>query len=651
MATATRPMSLLKGDVGVHFLRGEHRRTKGGPTAHSILSRAFDPKLWRSKLVDRMLPVLAVGMARSMTAQFLELGVDIRRKKSMKGKKGDVRLFVKATSASKWLEDDPDDLEILEELVEASGIEGFGILTELPEALKERISDALKESFSQDYWDEISETTGGAAERVLEEGLTEGASIRDMAKDLKEALGGDDYAGVRATNIARTESKAACSAGRKDGMDQLQEDLGDKIPMRATWLSVLGPTTREAHAELDGVPADDDGLWDLNGVMVPYPAHYSLPAEDRCNCQCSLIMELGMDDDEAHGLIEDYYSRLEEAEEASVEGGASIGALRIKGGPNSGNFGHAGRPGRVGGSTPGDGSGGSDEPMTDASPATAMRRRPRVMVVAKPASKSIADAYRDYRDVPDDLDEAIVGARTMRDIQNIRMNKQILGRMKTSRYGEDTALELKAAKTVTVAEYQVKVLAEMGSFALATPRSISVENVRELRRPSFSRGGATGLYHRKGDTIRVAADKSNLHREEDRLTPGLFSATEGLRGIVRHEMGHCVWDNMWDNADSMHRRGSGVEREIIDGWKSWYNLNKSGSSASSPPATDRPQDNPDWPGHIGEYATSMPTEAFAEAFAVYTHPDYDRTNNGGMNGVKLPPTAHAIMKRVFSSRY
>ena len=218
-------------------------------------------------------------------------------------------LFTKTTTATDWLNDNPDDMETLDDLVEASGLEGFGILTEMPEAMKERIADLLKESFSQDYWETISETTGGAAERILLQGLDEGWSIRDMAKELREKLGGDEYARARANNIARTEAKAACNGSRKECINQVQEDMGDKISVRPVWISVLGPTTREEHADLDGVPADKDGMWNLAGMMIPYPGHYSLGPEQRCNCQCSIFSELGMDEDEAREEISDYYER------------------------------------------------------------------------------------------------------------------------------------------------------------------------------------------------------------------------------------------------------------------------------------------------------------------------------------------------------
>jgi len=99
-------------------------------------------------------------------------------------------------------------------------------------------------------------------------------------------LGGGKYAGLRARNIARTESGNALNGARKAGMDKMMAELGPQMQgvMRPTWLSVLGSTTRDTHANLDGVPADKDGMWTLAGYRIPWPAHVSLPASERCNC-------------------------------------------------------------------------------------------------------------------------------------------------------------------------------------------------------------------------------------------------------------------------------------------------------------------------------------------------------------------------------
>jgi carbonic anhydrase/acetyltransferase-like protein (isoleucine patch superfamily) len=217
------------------------------------------------------------------------------------------------TTATEWLNDNPDSLAKLTSMLGDAGMPAT-VFTELPESLQRSIMDNLRESFSQDYWDSIATTTGGDAATILERGLQEGQSIRAMAEQLKESLGGDDYARTRAFNIARTESGNALNGARRATMDQLAADLGPQVPMKPTWLSVLGNTTRNEHANRDGVPADRDGLWDLAGYRIPWPGHFSLPAGQRCNCQCSIFTEFGMQDAEAMELIGQYYDRVIEEE-------------------------------------------------------------------------------------------------------------------------------------------------------------------------------------------------------------------------------------------------------------------------------------------------------------------------------------------------
>ena len=277
--------------------------------AGKLVNRLFNAKAATKELIDRALPILACGMVQAAAEQLRQLDVKPKRF---------TRKTIRTKSTAADLLESQDDLEtLLDEAGEwlPAGVPIDQILTELPGSMKERIVKELRESFAQDYWQNISETTGGDAERILEFGVQEGWSVQEMAKALREKLGGDDYAGIRSRNIARTESGNSLNGARRGVLDQIQEDLGSKVAVDLQWLSVLSNTTRPAHAALDGVPADDEGLWDLNGVRVPWPAHPDLPPEDRCNCLCGIIPALGMDANEAGQLIEDYYSRQEEESE------------------------------------------------------------------------------------------------------------------------------------------------------------------------------------------------------------------------------------------------------------------------------------------------------------------------------------------------
>jgi hypothetical protein len=125
-------------------------------------------------------------------------------------------------------------------------------------------------------------------------------------------------------------------------MDQLKDDLPE-LKMRRVWMSVLGSTTRDTHAESDGQPEDEDGLFDVGGEKARWPGDPNLSANERCNCQCSILLDMGMSDDEARQEIADYYDRQDQLQEDDAEKG-------FKGGSGSGNYHHGGRPGEVGGS-------------------------------------------------------------------------------------------------------------------------------------------------------------------------------------------------------------------------------------------------------------------------------------------------------------
>jgi carbonic anhydrase/acetyltransferase-like protein (isoleucine patch superfamily) len=255
------------------------------------------------------------------------------------------------TRATEWLDEHPEDIAKLEELLADLGLP-YQVYTELPTWMKKNIVSKLKESFQQDYWAKISEATAGDVERWLLAGLQEGASIREMAQQMAYSFMEETgkYAMRRAENIARTESGNALNGARKGVMDQLQADLGDRVPMRAAWLSVLGNTTRDSHAHLDGVPADKNGMWNLSGYQIPWPGHFSLPASERCNCQCSIVNEIGMLDAEAAQLISEYGERL--------EAGASREELRLKFNPYHDSLGRFSTGGGVGGMAPDTGGSG-----------------------------------------------------------------------------------------------------------------------------------------------------------------------------------------------------------------------------------------------------------------------------------------------------
>jgi hypothetical protein len=225
---------------------------RSADTAQAILSQVYDPAQWKEELIDRIFPVLARAMGEAGKAQLEALGISTDK-----------------TTASEWLEFSGDELPP-------------GLSTELPLWMIDAIEAQLQTTFEQPYWDQILTNTGDQINEFLRNGLTEGWSISQMASEINRAFP-TAYSRRRAEMVARTEAANALNGARRLSMDNLQQELAD-VPLDIVWISVLGNTTRETHAALHDVPADENGMFNLAGNEVPWPGHWSLPPEERINC-------------------------------------------------------------------------------------------------------------------------------------------------------------------------------------------------------------------------------------------------------------------------------------------------------------------------------------------------------------------------------
>lgn len=252
----------------------------------------FNLDEWQTELIDRAAPVIALAMVRGAAAQLKVMGIDLKKvRKSVELQlKSPIPRNEKASTASEWLDnfsDDDWDSDELSDVVFSTpyGSVDLNIATEFPPWMKKKLSEHIDETFEQDYWQKINETTRDDIQGYLDKGLRDGWSIRDMADRISETLGGGRYADWRAKNIARTESGHALNAGRTVAADGLIDEMADYgLDLKKVWLSVLGTTTRAEHANLDGVPANKQNRWVLAGVSVRWPGDVVLPPAQRCNC-------------------------------------------------------------------------------------------------------------------------------------------------------------------------------------------------------------------------------------------------------------------------------------------------------------------------------------------------------------------------------
>lgn len=165
-----------------------------------------------------------------------------------------------------------------------------GVTPSLPDWIIDVAREETEKIFAQPYWLKIPVTTRNNVFTLVNKGIADGQSIRDMANEIMERFG-DTYTKARAVAVARTETSAALNAGHAAGIKHVEVETG--IVTGKEWLSVLGTTTRDDHAEIDGTQVRTaDGLFNLGGTEVPYPSHFALPAGQRINCQCTIISTL-----------------------------------------------------------------------------------------------------------------------------------------------------------------------------------------------------------------------------------------------------------------------------------------------------------------------------------------------------------------------
>jgi DNA topoisomerase-1 len=221
------------------------------------------------------------GYHMEATRELLENGLP----SGARTKSAGMFIRTKASTAARWI--GAKVLKYDEMTVRTSAGEfSFKISTEYPKWMKRRLKELLEETFSQDYWQDINDTTSSDITSVLQRGLKDGWSITDIAQEIVDSLpGGQGDTLSRATAIARTEAGHALNGARSAAIDDLAEEmLPYGLPIKKTWMSVLGTTTRETHADADGVPADQRGMWSIGGYDCRWPGDVMLPAHERINC-------------------------------------------------------------------------------------------------------------------------------------------------------------------------------------------------------------------------------------------------------------------------------------------------------------------------------------------------------------------------------
>jgi hypothetical protein len=192
-----------------------------------------------------------------------------------------------------------------------------------------------------------------AVERLrlrLEEDAEDEAAIERQLDRYADKLLAD-----RAENIARTETIQAANEGQRIvWLDAAEQGLLDPEEVERVWIVTPDDRLCPICEGLEGATADLDGTFrdaEADGEELSGP-----PAHNQCRCAQGLQPR-----GQARAAAATS-SRLRPLNEACS--GFHTEFLRMLGGPGSGNFGHGGRPGEVGGS--GEGSGDVPERIISA---------------------------------------------------------------------------------------------------------------------------------------------------------------------------------------------------------------------------------------------------------------------------------------------
>jgi hypothetical protein len=245
--------------------------------AAKIAAQIFEPRKWDKPLKATIAPGLVKAVVTGVASETALKLYAVARKHLRR--LGEAKAAgVKATSASEYIADMEEDL----------GADLSDIPTEYPPWMIQATHQRLTETFAKPYWQEVNDATRNGIETMLKNGIEQGLSTREIAKQIGELA--PERAGWRATNCARTECGNMLNYGAVLGIKQTEEETG--MPATKVWMSIHGTYTRETHAEADGQEIPVDDLFVVGGESARWPGDENLSAGERCNCMCTLLSGL-----------------------------------------------------------------------------------------------------------------------------------------------------------------------------------------------------------------------------------------------------------------------------------------------------------------------------------------------------------------------
>jgi uncharacterized protein with gpF-like domain len=119
---------------------------------------------------------------------------------------------------------------------------------------------------------------------AITQGLIKGEGYGKIGKAIKDRL---DITAGRAVLIARTEGHRVQSVARLQAFEKTEaacDRLG--VEVLRIWTATLDAKTRPDHQDADGQAADEDGMYNINGITTEAPGLSGIPEFD-INCRCT----------------------------------------------------------------------------------------------------------------------------------------------------------------------------------------------------------------------------------------------------------------------------------------------------------------------------------------------------------------------------
>lgn len=164
---------------------------------------------------------------------------------------------------------------------------GFGLLN--PDVIKASVLNSLDRITWPDRMKDHAQTFLKQIQSELTQGLIQGEGYGKISKRIVDKTGINAGKVIR---IVRTEGHRVQSAGSLLAYDKTLS-AADRLGLKTTkvWIATLDNRTRDSHQKMDGVEANDKGLFTLpSGVTAEAPG-LSGVAEEDINCRCTTMMQ------------------------------------------------------------------------------------------------------------------------------------------------------------------------------------------------------------------------------------------------------------------------------------------------------------------------------------------------------------------------